>query len=315
MIGVNHKFEPLEIKEQIARIAGGFSFELAKVPALLLSTCSRMEIYFAGTYAHPLKQEIVSCFKKKGIDLYTYSGINSFSHLCKVTAGLDSAVLGETEIQHQVKVAYTQASERKTFPKSFHFMFQKALRIGKLARHYLDSSSFNEVLWNIAKNHPLPLSKVLFVGYSHVNRSFARFLQRRDKLAFTLATSRPQEVVMGGVQIISHAEIERWKSFDWIIFATRKDQYLIGKEKGDGQLIFDLSVPRNVDPEIEGVSLWNMEKIGALIEKEKKEVAFSSHACEVFIDAYVKRLSELYRKKDQFLEKEIYDEAQSFCTL
>ena len=92
-----------------------------------------------GTSTHTyllsiLRTEVEEEFDHK---LYSYFGVDCFSHLTRVTLGLDSAIIGETEIQGQVKLAYENTSDYHALPEALHFLFQKALGISKKLRSEL----------------------------------------------------------------------------------------------------------------------------------------------------------------------------------
>ncbi|HLB52415.1 MAG TPA: hypothetical protein VJK48_01735 [Chlamydiales bacterium] len=311
VVGISHRQASLKTREEIAR--GTLRLEengaFLKAPLLFLSTCNRTEIYFSGEDLIGVSSELLSFFRGKGSEdvslFYSLFGIDCFSHLCKVTTGLDSAIIGETEIQHQVKLAYMRASSAfqfpKALPKALHYAFQKALRIGKQARARFAplSPTLNEILWKIAEKHQGPLSKVLLVGNSEINRRFAKFLSKQRNFSLTLATSNPKfSEKVEGVTVTSRAILQNWQDFDWLIFATRAGQYLIGGKGAGHHLVFDLSVPRNVDPNTQRVSLWNIEKITQEIEKERR-LRPAPEACVQFVEESARRYASLYRSREE----------------
>ena len=120
MLGINHKLADLKLRELLAkasqrRFGAGISTH-GSHHFILLSTCNRTEIYFcsddlAATHTYLLsilRNEVDEEFDQK---LYSYFGRDCFHHLARVTAGLDSAIVAETEIQGQVKKAYEFAAQ------------------------------------------------------------------------------------------------------------------------------------------------------------------------------------------------------------
>src|SRR5262245_20986881 len=113
VVGINHKLADLKLREQLAKNCQKCFGSLRAVNEhhhfILLSTCNRTEIYFSSedlTTTHTyllsiLRMEVEGEFDHK---LYSYFGVDSFCHLTRVTLGLDSAIIGETEIQGQVKL-------------------------------------------------------------------------------------------------------------------------------------------------------------------------------------------------------------------
>jgi glutamyl-tRNA reductase len=267
VLGLNHKTADLTLREAIAKGVQGrhqLSF-----PTVLLSTCNRMEIYFSApdlAEAHSellawLRQEVKGAFEHK---LYSYFGADGFVHLCRVTAGLDSAIFAESEIQRQVKMAYAFASWQG-LPKCLHFSFQKALKIGKMVRTQLAANrgpSLYETLWRMAEWRG---KKILLVGWSDVNRRLASFLLYKGIQSFVVASRHPERVTMGKAE--SRAVLERWHEFDIVVCAAPSAEYLIQGEGKEGCVLFDLSVPRNIDPEVgKRACLYNIEEIHQRVE-------------------------------------------------
>ncbi|MCC6128026.1 MAG: glutamyl-tRNA reductase, partial [Chlamydiae bacterium] len=177
VLGVNFKTASLDLREKISRHARAlseeksFSFHSA---VIVLSTCNRTEIYFAGDNLPRIHGDLLALFRS-AIDtpfephFYSYFGLDCFTHLCRVSSGLDSAIMAETEIQRQVKVAYERASQRSLLPSSLHYVFQKALKVGKEVRNQLAPSfispSLFTAIWRLSKEffEDLPSRKLLFV--------------------------------------------------------------------------------------------------------------------------------------------------------
>ena len=307
VIGMNFKTAQLPLLEQMSRAATHLSGERAlffKHPTVILSTCNRTEIYFSaldlaeaqGDILSFLRSEIEEAFEHK---LYSYFGIDAFTHLCRVTAGLDSAILAESEIQRQVKVAYAKSMN---LPQCLHYVFQKGLKVAKQVRSqiFLDkrAATLYSTLWQVATEALGDLKKrsILLVGYSEINRGFASFLIHRGMQNFGLCTTNPETVCFDGAIVYGREELNRWASYDLIVCASRSKQYLISGE-GRGGLIFDLSVPRNVDPAVDGVKLMNIEQIHRLIEKKQESQTLQLAECESFIEKSALHLAQLYRAK------------------
>jgi glutamyl-tRNA reductase len=278
VIGLNHKTADLAFREAMAKGAAGLAGGKAVFfphPIVLLSTCNRTEIYFGGddlTEAHSdllrtLRRQIPDSFEHR---LYSYFGIDCFFHLGKVAAGLDSAILAETEIQRQVKIAYARAAEIASLPSCMHYVFQKALKLGKSIRNRLEidrgTPHLFQAIWNLAKE--TLKRRILLVGHSEVNRKFSHFLYQKGIRNFSLATQNPSAVSIRGVEPCGREELAHWLKYDLIVCAASSDQYLL-TGTGLGQIIFDLSVPRNVDPEIRGVKLYNIEEMNRWIEQRR----------------------------------------------
>lgn len=311
VMGVNYKTADLSLRESFARAAQKIAGERAlffKHPTVILSTCNRTEIYFSAedlAEAHSdlllfLRSHIGEVFEHR---IYAYFGIDCFSHLSKVASGLDSAILAENEIQRQVKLSYLQSSSMISLPSCMHYVFQKALRVAKVARNSIpiekSASTLYGTLWQIGQSHFSDLSerRILLVGYSEINRGFATFIMRRGIQKFFLAT-RHSHAQMEGAIVGSRDLLKHWSDFDWIVCAAKSDQYLIRGEARKSNLIVDLSVPRNADPDIQGgASLWNIEQIDQLVEKNRRMCSEKLEQCESMIQENVCRQAGIYRAK------------------
>lgn len=274
VLGINFKTADLQLREAMARAAQSLSGERAiffRHPIVLLSTCNRTEIYFSADDLAAAHSDLLAHFRKI-VDvpfehrLYSYFGIDCFAHLCRVTAGLDSAIFAETEIQRQVKVAYSHA---RGLPSCLHYAFQKALKVGKTVRNQLDQIRGPTLYGTIWQLGEWKKKRILLVGYSEINRGFASFLMHKGVNRFSLCTRNPEAVRLEGVDVVDRSLLAHWQSYDLIVCASRAEDYLIRGE-GDGRhLIFDLSVPRNVDPEVgKSARLYNIDQ---LVQKKEME--------------------------------------------
>jgi len=310
VIGISYKTAELPLREEFARVTqkiGGERALFFKHPTVLLSTCNRTEIYFSAEDLSDAHSDLLAFFRRYFDEpfehrLYTYFGVDCFAHLCRVASGLDSAILAETEIQRQVKLAYARSAKALPLPSCIHYLFQKSLRVAKEARSAISlergASTLFGALWQIAEGHfaDLKKTKILLVGYSEINRGFGAFLHRRGIRNFFLATRRPKEVVMEGAIAKGRELLASWRDFDWIVCAAKSEEYLI-RGNGSGQLLCDLSVPRNVDPSIEGATVWNIEQIDQSVEQNRCLEEESVERAEETIQVCVFRLAHAYRTK------------------
>lgn len=142
MIGLNHRSAPVEIREQLARLGGVPvpGADGAGLEAVPVFTCNRVELYYDGRY-----EEAEESFQRLLADaglppgefepfLYRKPALDAIQHLFRVAAGLDSMVVGENQILHQLKTAYQHAIDRRWVGKRLHALFQKAFEVGKRVR-------------------------------------------------------------------------------------------------------------------------------------------------------------------------------------
>lgn len=292
VVGINHKLAELTLREQLAKTCQkhfGFSDLILNEQFVVLSTCNRTEVYFsaedlAATHIYLLsilRKDVDEEFDHK---LYSYFGLDCFIHLVKVTSGLDSAIIAETEIQGQVKTAYEMTIERGSLPSELHFLFQKSLGIAKKIRTEMHlgrgKPELEDAIMQAGReffNQSLE-PKILFIGASAINQKILKFLKSRQFNQVTLCNrsdTQGQEVAKShGVNWLNWDGLRTWSNYDWIILGTKSPNYLIKSDEIKNRmvshkLIIDLSVPRNVDPVIgqnDKITLLNIDQINQLLK-------------------------------------------------
>lgn len=298
VLGVNHKTASLPLREAISHAASALNANpFSPFSTVLLSTCNRTEIYFSAEDLAEA-QSVMLTYLRKRIEppfeqaFYSFFGLDCFFHLCKVAAGLDSAIFAESEIQRQVRVAYSNAGK---LPSCLHYVFQKSLKVSKEIRSSQQGSSptLYSALWQLAKWHN---RKVLIVGYSQINRGLLSFLMHKGVSHITLCTRNPTKISVEGIRLGDRSLLDAWQDYEVIVCAAQADGYLIWGNGHESQVLFDLSVPRNIDPNV-GAKLYNIEQIGQWIEQGPKLQILEGG--ESFIWQNVIRLARIYRAKTQ----------------
>lgn len=293
VIGINHKSAELALLEDFSKVCqrhfgqkGAHNF-----PFILLSTCNRCEIYFSSeelceTHSYllnVLREDISYPFEH---NLYSYFGKDCFFHLACVTSGMDSAIIGESEIQGQVKRAYEMASLAKfnTLSYELHFLFQKSLKIGKEVRTRL---SLTPALTTIeeavlgASTHLLDNHthlKILLVGLSEINQKVLKKFKKKGFNDITICNRTLEKAISMGLPFLHWEDLfHKWYDFDLVIFGTKSPEYLLTLEslptKATRNVIIDLSMPRNVDPKLSkqsGITLLNLENLAKSINRKRK---------------------------------------------
>jgi glutamyl-tRNA reductase len=293
VVGINHKLADLKLREQLAKacqkLFGKFNTVVHDHYFVLLSTCNRTEVYFssedlASTHSYIfslLRSEVEEEFDHK---LYSYFGVDCFYHLTRVTAGLDSAILGETEIQGQVKAAYEGAVEYLALPKELHFLFQKSLGIAKKIRSDFalgrGMPNLEDAIYQTGQHlfHQPEQANLLFVGASEINQKILSSFKMKGFQNMTICnrseTQSAQLVELLGIRQLPWERLNEWKSFDWIVLGTKSPDYLVKKEPAlnyieEQKLVIDLSVPRNVEPAVgqyRNITLLNIDEINRMLQ-------------------------------------------------
>lgn len=326
ILGINHKLASLPLRELLAKICqrrlhpgqsthGEHSF-------VLLSTCNRTEVYFssddlAETHCYLLsilRRDVNEDFDQK---LYSYFGQDCLLHLCRVAAGLDSAIVAETEIQGQVKSAYESAQGSHPLPFELHYLFQKALHIAKKIRLVLPlkpglpdlSHAIFQTSQYFFQHKPDPT--ILFIGASAINEKILTFLKskqlshihlcNRSEAAGKLIADRHS------IDFIKWSKLPTWHHYDWIILGTKSPDFLICKHAISSldlthKLIIDLSVPRNVDPEIgrhPSITLLNIDQINRRLNICRKSLSNSLLVAEQLVIETINSQMKLFHEKEK----------------
>lgn len=330
VVGINHKLADLKLREQLAqacqrRFGIGISLH-DNHHFVLLSTCNRTEIYFssddlATTHTYLLnifRDEVNEEFDQK---LYSYFGQDCFHHLSRVTAGLDSAIVAETEIQGQVRNAYETTTRLAYLPEEIHYLFQKSLKIGKKVRtDHLFNRGLPEIehaIYNtgvhLFKN--LDQTKILFVGASDINQKILQFLKSKKLNDITIC-NRSRDLALSiaennGLKTLDWNQLHQWHLFDWIIFGTKAPHHLLTPGyvptlNMSQKLIIDLSVPRNVDPQvakIPKITLLNIDQINRLLVIRKQKLYHMLTKAEQYVLESTKQQVSLFKQKQDNRER------------
>ncbi len=273
---------------------------------IILSTCNRFEIYFHSGFL-PDQERCLSFFQEQlGKDFpvtgYCHFGRDCFSHLCRVTAGLNSAVFGETEIQGQVKRAYAEAIRNRDCSKELHFLFQKSLKIAKSIRtgflNFKKPTLAEKILGLINSRRDDP--NILLIGASYINQSIFRVL--RMKYARISLISRTEKNAFArfpspAVKILPFERLSAsLRDYEVIIIATSSPDYVLTKEHvvQRGGLLIDLAVPRNANPNLsEYTELYHLEDL----QKDLRGGEISSSAEDFLERAVSEQIASFVRRK------------------
>lgn len=330
MIGINHKTATLNLREELSRTCQKrFSPENSihsENAFVLLSTCNRTEIYFSAEDLAKTHSYILSILKAEiyhdeeaefDQKLYSYFGEECFLHLCEVTAGLDSAIIAETEIQGQVKSSYELACKFVTLPSPVHYLFQKALKIGKEIRSKMDLGrgleGIEHAIYQTAEqvfDNPME-TKILLVGASLINEKVLTYLKKKNCQNITLCNRSDEKAALlqeaFQVPLLPWENLSLWPSYDWIIVGTRAPRYLLEKKDlmvplSSIKLINDLSVPRNADPlltEDLNLRLLNIDQINRLLRVRRQKLTEKVALAKNYIQMSTQKQIHLFQKRHE----------------
>jgi glutamyl-tRNA reductase len=300
-VGLSHHTANVATLEHFAGNASPESIlrETGCAEALLLTTCNRVEVYAVsekristGAVARCLMPGSGGneCGDSCPPPFYRYEGAPCAQHLFRVTSGLDSMVVGETEILGQTKKAYEMARAAGAAGPYLHRLFQRAFRVAKQVRTHTEitrgSVSIGSVAVDLAQKifGDLRACKVLLLGAGETGERTARALASRgvsDLRVSNRSTDRARELAqtVGGRAV----PFEQWpvqcRQIDILITSTASETPLLTPEKLTPMLrerldrplfIIDIAVPRDVDPgvnEMEGVYLYDIDSIRSVAEQ------------------------------------------------
>ena len=304
-LGVSHKTAPLELRERVALTEGraaGVLSELVHAPevheAAAISTCNRTELYLAapdGVGAEALALGVLA--REAGTPptelvghLYSLRGMDAALHLFKVTAGLDSMIVGEAEVQGQVKRAYELALVEGATGPILNRLFRGALAAGKRARTETGITergvSVPSVAVELAQRALGDLARrlVLVVGAGDTAELTARALAARGVEPAFIANRRYDRAIglaqrFGGRAIRFEDLPAQMERADIVVSSTSSPHHVIEPEalaevvaarEGRPLLLIDLAVPRDIHPacrDVGGVDLYDMDDLQAQVER------------------------------------------------
>lgn len=323
VIGLNYKSCDVAFRETLGKACQSALEEeeyFSQIGAVLLSTCNRTEIYFSASDMAEAHTVVLSLIRKRvpfpfEHRLYSYFCRQCFLHLSRVTAGLDSYILAETEVQNQVKKAYEKAALSYKLPRNIHFLFQKSFKIAKELRSHFPFvrliPTLESVLFQVSETFlkPLQEKKILFVGNSEINRKMMQFFQSKHLPHLYLCT-RFSYHYPEGFTIVPRTELECWYEYDLVVLATTEKEYLIRSTSdipplSSHRLLLDLSLPRNVDPLLEKhscVTLLNIDKLSEILERKRNTQLREIQNSELLAKGLVDRQLVIFQtKREDFL--------------
>jgi glutamyl-tRNA reductase len=326
-LGVSHHTASLALREKLAltegAAAGVLNALVSEEPiseAAALSTCNRTELYLVATDSVEAETAGLGVLAREaGIPptellgpLYSLRTADAARHLYRVTAGLDSMILGEAEIQGQVKRAYELALVEGATGPILNRMFRGALAAGKRARTETavgeKGVSIPSVAVELAQRNLGDLSarRVLLIGAGETSELTARALAARGSDAVFIANRGYNRAIslaerFGGEAVRIDELPVQLSSADIVVSATNSPHHLIerseletimSQREGKPLLLIDLAVPRDIDPgcrEVEGVSLYDVDEVQAIVERNASgREAEARHAAGI-LDAELSR--------------------------
>jgi glutamyl-tRNA reductase len=304
--GLSYKTAPVELREKLAvhpsrlrchgcRLKLGAGLE----EVVLLSTCNRVEVYGVASKVngnvHRLFQHLSTGEVDFAPHLYIKEGAEAVQHLFSVASGLDSMVIGETEITGQVKQAYLAAQEAKLTGRITNRLFQTALQAAKEIRTQTGigrgATSVGSVAVELAErifDRDLSGKTVMIIGAGKKAEACIRHLAKKGARS-VLVSNRSYDRALnlatefGGRAVRFDECLQGMAEADIVVSSTGSPQTILHRGdvasvmagRGNRPLfLIDIAVPRDIDADVEqldNVYLYNVDHLEAIIRENVRQ--------------------------------------------
>ncbi len=364
VIGLSHHSSPVELRERFAFAEAKIPDALktlresgSAAEAVILSTCNRVEIYAATAWEPArafaeLKKFLLRWSETtEGLEvgssrcddrtaqravptttdseLYTLAEPQSLQHLFRVAGGLDSMVLGETEILGQLKEAYLLAHRHGHTGARLNKAFQRAFHVAKHVRTHTNiqrgSISVASAAVELAEKifSSLREREVLVIGAGDTSEKTARALRSRGARNIIIASRSLERAQIlarefGGRAVPFDAWAAEFEKIDIVISSTSAPHPILDRARLEPLmqarqqrplLLIDIAVPRDINPEVnflENVYLYNIDDLQAIADGYLKQRKDEIARCEAIIAEKVKPLLDVRASADYADERRLF---------
>ena len=329
-LGVSYKTAPVELRERLSLTDTRIPEVLRELhshagvqEAVIISTCNRTEVSVVVDDPVAAETAVIGTFTSRSelrptelaAVMYAPRNCDAARHLFRVTAGLESMVLGEAEVQGQVKRAYEHALAAGTTGPLTNRLFTAALQAGKRVRSETrigaGRGSVASVAVALAEEALGELSErhVVVIGAGETSELVARALHERGVATFLVANRRADRARalaerFGGA-VASFDELPALlERADIVLASTSSPHALVGVEEleivmaargGRPLLLVDIAVPRDIDPacgSLEGVILRDIDDLESVVRRTASGREVESARAEDIVEAEIVRFAE-----------------------
>lgn len=317
LVAITHRTAPLNFRERVtlapeteAELARRLSATGSLREFVILNTCNRVEIYGVALQACAPGEVLgvlgtLRCVDRAEVaqNALSLRGPEVVRHLLDVVAGLDSQILGETEIFGQVKRAYAAALTRGSTGPALNRLFQKAFHVAKYARTHAGLSEGQVSIANIAVELALGIfsdlkqARILLLGIGHMGEKSGKAFHSRGAthLMVSSRTEKPSRLFDAELNAswVPFAERENHlRELDIVICATAAPATVISAaavrsameaRPKEPLLFFDLAMPRDVEPavkELSNVFLYNLDDLGRVAAGNRQTREAEAARCQ-----------------------------------
>ncbi len=328
-VGLSHKTAPVKLRERVALPEGRAASVLRELvssdqvhEAVALSTCNRTELYLVADDNVEAETAALGILARQADirpteligHLYSLRDSEAARHLFRVTAGLDAMIVGETEIQGQVKRAYELALVERTTSAIMNRLFREALAAGKRIRTETRIASgrlsVSSVAVQLAREALGDLTgrRVVIVGAGETGELTAKALVEAGVSSVFVANRHYDRAIglaqrFGGKAVRFDELPAELEQADIVVSSTASPHHIVEREEmetvvaaRDGRplLLIDIAVPRDIDPrvaELDGVVLRDIDDLQRVVERNVSGREAEAQRAEALIDHELERFT------------------------
>lgn len=304
VVGLNYRTAPVEVRERFALSESEMPLALQalkQTPGILegviVATCNRTELYavvdrlhLCGHYVRAFMEQWFKIPRKEfNSHLYMYEDDRAVEHLFRVTSGLDSMVIGETQILGQVRDAFMLAQEQKATGTLFNRLFKQSITMAKRAHSETSigesavSVSYAAVELGKRIFGRFDDKKVMIVGAGKMSELTAQHLHSngaKEVFVVNRTLEKAQELAekFQGTAMAMDEALDRLKDTDIVISSTGAEQFVLSRKhietamasrKKKPLFLIDIAVPRDIEPgcgDIPNVFLYDIDDLEGIVE-------------------------------------------------
>ena len=307
-LGLNHKTAPVEVREKLALPESAQEEALSQLvegyglrEAAILNTCNRSEIYLASEGPEGLDSARRFLSEHQGVDavafdphFYALSNSEVAMHLFRVASGVDSLVVGESQILGQVRQALERAQQQGSARLMINDLCQRSLRVGKRARAETEIGrgrlSISTAAVELAGQgfDRLEGRSAMLMGAGEMGELTAQYLVDGGVADLLVANRTYQRAVdlaarFGGRPVSIDEVAEHLVQVDIVISSTAASDFVIGadlvrqamgRRRGRPLFLIDIAVPRDIDPEVRQIDnafLFDIDNLSQVVESNRQE--------------------------------------------
>ncbi|MDB4867434.1 MAG: glutamyl-tRNA reductase [Cohnella sp.] len=332
VVGLNYRTAPVEVRERFALAEGELPQALESLKqttgileGVIVGTCNRTEIYavvdrlhLCGHYIRSFMEQWFQMERETfNSHLYIYEDDQAIEHLFRVASGLDSMIVGETQILGQVKDAFQLAQEHQTTGTIFNRLFKQAVTFAKRAH---SETSIGESAVSVSYA-AVELGRRIFgrfddktvfiIGAGKMSELTARHLYSDGANRVFVAgrtISRAQELAVkfGGKALTIDEALARLHEADIVISSTGAEKFVLERQaletamarrKKKPLFLIDIAVPRDIDPgcgNLPNVFLYNIDDLEGIVESNLDKRRQEASAVEDMIEEEQEAYREWY---------------------